>query len=108
MYTIIDYKEFENEVKDNDAVIFYFSHEKCSVCKVMLPKVEQMIASFFPKIKFVYSNTLHSPDIAAQNRIFVVPSILVYFTGKLYFQFSRNFSLDEIKEAIERPYNMMF
>ncbi len=108
MQTILNYKEFEEEVRNNDAIIFYFSHENCSVCKVMLPKIEQLIESFYPKIKLAYSNTINSPEIAAQNRIFAVPTVLIYFTGKLYFQFSRNFSMDEIKEAIERPYSMIF
>ncbi len=108
MYTVENYMEFEKEVENNDAVVFYFSHEKCSVCKVMLPKIEKMLEKSFPKVKMVYSNTLHAPDVAAQNRIFTVPSVLIYFAGKQYFQFSRNFSIDEIKEAIERPYNMLF
>ncbi len=108
MYAVESYKEFEREVEDNDAVVFYFSHEDCSVCRVMLPKIEQMLETSFPQIKLVYSNTHHFPDVAAQNRIFTVPSVLIYFAGKQYFQFSRNFSVEEIKKAIERPYSMCF
>ncbi len=108
MHTVNNYNEFSEEVRNNKSVIFYFSHQNCSVCKVLLPKVDQLINTTFPEIKLIYCNTQSSPEVAAQNRIFTVPSVLIYFEGKQYFQFSRNFSIDQIKEAIERPYKMIF
>ncbi len=108
MNTVKSYNDFINEVNNNKAVVFYFSHKDCSVCKVILPKLEHLFESNFPQIKLLYCNTKTAPEIAAQNRIFTVPSVLIYFEEKQYFQFSRNFSIDEIKTAIERPYKMIF
>ncbi len=100
--------EFQQQVNKQQAVLFYFSNDNCSVCKVLLPKVEELIKEEFPQMQTFYINTKNSADIAAQNRIFTVPTALIYFEGKSYFQFSRNFSLNQLKDAIKRPYQLIF
>jgi thiol-disulfide isomerase/thioredoxin len=34
--------------------LLYFSHQNCGVCKVLRPKVEQMIGEYFPQLEFSY------------------------------------------------------
>lgn len=78
------------------------------VCKVLKPKIENLVVNNFPKMKLYYiDNKLH-PEIAAQNSIFTNPTILVYFDKKEYFRRSRNVGIEELKDLIERPYNMLF
>jgi thioredoxin-like negative regulator of GroEL len=108
MEIISTINDFQHQVNKQQAVIFYFSNDNCSVCKVLLPKVEELIEEEFPLVQTFYINTQNSADIAAQNRIFVAPTVLIYFEGKQYFQFSRNFSLNQLKEAIKRPYQLIF
>ncbi len=98
-----------NEViRDNDGALVYFSHEQCNVCKVLKPKVQHMLSENFPKIKMFYSDTVKYPEIAAQNSIFTVPTIIIYLDNKEFLRVSRNVSVVELTEKIKRPYELMF
>lgn len=106
--TIETIEEFNDLTEKEDAVLVYFSHEKCNVCKVLKPKVADLLQKDYPKVKMVYADTVISPEIAGQNSIFAVPTIVVYMGGREYIRKSRNIGIRELSEAIERPYNMMF
>jgi thioredoxin 1 len=101
-------QEFEQLVADRPAVLAWFSTPDCNVCKVLKPKVMELIMSEFPEISLVYVEINLQPEIAAQNRIFAVPTLVVYFDGKEFIRKSRNFGLDELRQELQRPYNMMF
>ncbi len=101
-------EEFEKFIEDQPAVLIYFSTKECNVCKVLKPKVKELVLSRFPEISLVYVETNLQPEIAAQNRIFAVPTLLVYFDGKEFIRKSRNFGLDELLQELERPYGLMF
>lgn len=105
---IQDYNEFSEAIQNEKAVLVYFSHEKCNVCKVLKPKIAELIEEKFPKIKMIYSDTVLDPETAGQNRIFAVPTILTFFEGQEFARKSRNISISELEEIIERPYNMIF
>jgi thioredoxin-like negative regulator of GroEL len=108
-YETIDSLEQLNEtIKNEDAVLVYFSHEKCNVCKVLKPKLAEMLKNKYPKIKMIYADTVKNPEIAGQNSIFAVPTIVTFMAGREYFRRSRNIGLTELSELIERPYNMIF
>lgn len=95
-------------IEKNDVVLVYFSHETCNVCKVLKPKIKDMILKKFPKIKLYYTDTVKTPEIAAQKNVFSVPTILCYFEGKETFRKSRNIGIEELEQHIQRPYNMIF
>jgi thioredoxin 1 len=101
-------QEFEQLVADRPAVLAWFSTPDCNVCKVLKPKVMELIMSEFPDISLVYVEINLQPEIAAQNRIFAVPTLVIYFDGKEFIRKSRNFGLDELRQELQRPYNMMF
>ena len=75
--TIENLEQYNEVIEKEDAVLFYFSHEQCSVCKVLKPKVAEMLTDEFPKAKMYYCDTKKSPELAAQNSIFAVPTILI-------------------------------
>lgn len=104
----IDKSDYDRFVKENPAVLAYFSTVECGVCKVLKPKVEEMISREFPEIKLVYVEINQSPEIAAQNRFFTVPVVLVYFEGREFFRKSRNFGVDELQNDLIRPYSLLF
>ncbi|MDY6801789.1 MAG: thioredoxin family protein [Bacteroidota bacterium] len=104
---ITNFEQF-NAAKKNKGCLIYFSHEKCNVCKVLKPKVHQLISEDFPKIKMFYCNTELYPKIAAQNSIFTVPTIIIFFDEKEFFRKSRNIGIQELKNDLERPYLIMF
>ena len=107
MFEIKDFEEF-NALKQEPALLAYFSTDACNVCKALKPKVQQLLEDEFPEIKMAYVRSDVLPDVAGQNRIFAAPTILVFFDGHEYIRESRNIGIGELREAIERPYQMMF
>ncbi|MEA1874955.1 MAG: thioredoxin family protein [Bacteroidota bacterium] len=106
--TIENLDALNNLLHNQDAVLLYFSHDKCNVCKVLKPRIAELLAADFPKMEMYYVNTEKLPEVAGQHRIFAVPSILVFFQGRESFRYSRNLSVTELAVAIDRPYSMMF
>jgi len=95
-------------IQGKDAVLVYFSTEECQVCKVLKPRVADLVESDFPLLGTAYADINRFPGFAAQHRVFTAPTIIVFFEGKEYIRKSRSFSLDELKSDIERIYNRMF
>jgi thioredoxin-like negative regulator of GroEL len=88
--------------------VLYFSYQNCGVCKVLRPKVEQMLEKNFPKLTFSYVDIEKSPVIAAGHSVFTVPVILVFFEGQEFYRFARGIGVGELQRSIERPYNLKF
>lgn len=101
-------EEYDDFVKGNSASLVYISTPACSVCKVLKPKIVELIKLKFPKIKMGYVDSQKLPEVAAQNRIFSVPTIIIYFDGKEFIRKSRNIGLAEFCIELERPYKMFF
>lgn len=106
--TIASLEEFNKTRSELPGVLFYFSHEKCNVCKVLKPKIHDLLQSEFKKIEMYYCDTVLYPEIAGQNSIFTVPTILVYFDGKEFLRKSRNIGIDELGNELKRPYSIFF
>jgi thioredoxin 1 len=108
MEPINSIQEFTNVLAENEAVLAYFSTESCSVCKVLKPKVSEMIARSFPKMKAVFVESDQLPELAAQHRVFTAPTVVVFFEGRETIRKSRAFGVDELKSEIQRPYSLLF
>ncbi|MFO7827320.1 MAG: thioredoxin family protein [Bacteroidales bacterium] len=104
---ITNFEEF-NTAQKNRGCLIYFSHQKCNVCKVLKPKIHQLLSDHFPEIKMFYCDTELYPEIAAQNSIFTVPTIIIFFDQKEFFRKSRNIGIQELTKDLERPYSLMF
>jgi hypothetical protein len=94
--------------EEEPALLAYFSTEACNVCKVLKPKVEELIANEFPKFKLAYIKSDRLPEVAAQNQVFAAPTIIVYFEGRETIRKSRNIGIGELQREIQRPYEMIF
>ena len=105
---IQSFDEFYKLRESEPALLGYFSNEACNVCKVLKPKVAELVKSEFPKIKLVYIKSDVFPEIAAQNQVFAAPTILVFFEGREYIRKSRNIGIGELFQEIQRPYSMIF
>jgi len=101
-------EEFSRMKQEEPALLAYFSTDACNVCKVLKPKVYELIQDEFPKLKMVYVKSDVLPDVAGQHQVFAAPTILVFFDGREYIRKSRNIGLDELRREIERPYSMIF
>jgi len=100
--------EFNQMKQDEPALLAYFSTDACNVCKVLKPKVDELVQSEFPQLKMVYVKSDVLPDIAGQHQVFAAPTILVFFDGRETIRKSRNIGLDELRREIDRPYSMIF
>lgn len=103
-----NFAEFQEFIEKHEAVIAYYSHNMCSVCSVLKPKLKEMLATHFPKINFIYINIRETPEIPSQQSIFTVPTVIVYFEGKEFIRKSRSFGVDELQMELERPYEILF
>ncbi len=100
-------EEYE-KVKKQQGVLFYFSHDECNVCKVLKPKIHEMLRDHFPEMKMYYVNVRETPEIAGQESVFAVPTVSVRFDGREFFRKSRNIGIDELNNMILRPYSLLF
>ncbi|MBN2742354.1 MAG: thioredoxin family protein [Marinilabiliaceae bacterium] len=100
--------ELETLISQTPLLVAYFSHNDCSVCRVMKPKVEELLKTHYPNAIFCYVNTHEQPAWAAQQSVFTVPTVIGYVLGKETFRLSRNFAIAELGERIDRIYPLLF
>ena len=105
---IQSFEEFLQLKEKETALLAYFSTEACNVCKVLKPKVAELIQTEFPKVKLIYIKSDILPEVAAQNQVFAAPTILIFFEGREYIRKSRNIGINELYRELERPYSMIF
>lgn len=101
-------EELNTLVSSAPALLLYFFNDSCAPCVVLRPKVEQLIAVEFPKMKHAYINAARHPLMAASNNVFASPTIIAFFDGKETFRVSKYISLDELAGRIARYYDMIF
>lgn len=97
-----------NEAKANKAVAIYFHSPECSVCNVLLPKLDNMLMEYFPKLPLCVIKANEMLELCASLQVFAYPSVLIYFEGKETLRLSRNINLASLSKMLERPYDLMF
>ena len=106
--TIGTEQEFQEILKNNLGVLFYFSTISCSVGEALEPKVIDLLAREYPKIPFYFIDMNASPEVSAKNNVFVEPTILVFFDGKETIRKSRIVSIPDLSNSISRIYKLAF
>ena len=94
-------------IKENPAVMLYFSAPTCNVCHALKPKLLEAIESNFEEFKIVSIDTSVEQEVAAHFNVFAIPTVLVFLEGREFLRKSRHMSVDEVVREIERPYTMM-
>jgi len=102
-----DVKTINETIENNSFVLGYFTTTSCNVCKDLLPKLEKMLERF-PEIKSIKGEADVEKRIAGEFSVFAVPTIILFIEGKETFRYARNVGIDELKEKIERYYNMFY
>ncbi len=97
----MDLKEFSQLVSNKSILIAYFSHDDCSVCQVLRPKVENWLREI-PQVEFIYINTILNPEISGQYIVFSVPTIIIFIDGREAKRYSRHFSMHDLQTFVER------
>ncbi len=88
--------------------IIYIYNEKCSVCRALMPKVENLISEEFPKIELEILNIEKYPKKVAEYNVFAAPTLILIIEGKESLRYVRNFSIFELRNKIERYYKLLF
>ncbi len=104
MYRI---KEIEKTVKDNLAVMLYFSAPTCNVCHALKPKLLDAIETNFKEFKIMSIDISIEQEIAAHYSVFAIPTVLIFLDGREFLRKSRHMSVDEVVREIRRPYEIM-
>ncbi len=86
---------------ENPLTLLYFTSATCSVCKVLRPKVEALVAEN-PLWHFEYINTEESREIAGQKLIFAVPTLLFMAEGRELTRYSRHFAMQDLETTLHR------
>ena len=100
-------KEIEQTIKENIAVMLYFSAPTCNVCHALKPKLLEAIDENFKEFEIVSVDTSVSQDIAAHFSVFAIPTVLVFLDGREFLRKSRHMSVGEVIGEIKRPYEIM-
>jgi len=100
--------DIQSIIQNKQAILIYFYNESCAPCKVLRPKVQELVETEFSKMEFILINAELYPSTAAEYGIYASPTILVFFESKEYMRESKNISINELYTKIQRFYEMLF
>ncbi len=95
-----------NGLKSKGALFILFGGEHCSVCQGLKPQLASIIEQQFTEMQAVYVDCEKSPDICAQHSIFSLPVVMAYIDGMKVMEMARVFSIGQLVENIQRPYDL--
>lgn len=104
----VNISDIQNFIKEHQSVLLYFYNDSCAPCKVLRPKVKELVETEFPEMDFLYLNAEEFPATAAEYGVFASPTILVFFESKEYIRESKNISISELYDKIDRIYKMIY
>ena len=96
-------ESIEQTIKDNLAVMLYFSAPTCNVCKALKPKLVDAIETNFDQFEIVSVDVSETPDISSHYSVFAIPTVLVFLDGREFLRKSRHMSIAEVINSIKRP-----
>jgi len=94
-------------IKENLAVMVYFSAPTCNVCHALKPKLLETLNANFKEFVVESVDISTEEDIAPHFGVFAIPTVLVFLDGKEFLRKSRHMSVDEVIKEIKRPYEIM-
>ncbi|WP_345993420.1 thioredoxin family protein [Sulfurimonas sp. HSL-1716] len=101
-------ESINNIIKENPAVMLYFSAPTCNVCHALKPKLLEAVSENFETFEIVSIDISTDADIAAHYSVFAIPTVLVFLDGREFLRKSRHMSVGEVINEIKRPYEIMF
>jgi len=94
-------------IKENIAVMVYFSAPTCNVCHALKPKLIEELDANFPAFVVESVDISTEEEIAPHFGVFAIPTVLIFLDGKEFLRKSRHMSVDEVMSEIRRPYEIM-
>jgi len=100
-------QNIEKSIKENLAVMVYFSAPTCNVCHSLKPKLMEALDANFKEFVVERVDISVEEDIAPHFGVFAIPTVLVYLDGKEFLRKSRHMSVSDVISEIKRPYEIM-
>ena len=94
-------------IKENPAVMLYFSAPTCNVCHALKPKLLEAMNENFKTFEIESIDVSTDAEIAAHFSVFAIPTVLVFLDGREFLRKSRHMSVGEVINEIKRPYEIM-
>ncbi|MEA3522890.1 MAG: thioredoxin family protein [Campylobacterota bacterium] len=98
----------QSTLKNEPAVMIYFSAPTCNVCHALKPKLLKALHSNFESFEVISIDIVQTPEIAAHFSVFAIPTVLIFLDNQEFLRKSRHMSVDEVIAQIQRPYTIMF
>jgi len=100
-------ENIEKSIKENIAVMVYFSAPTCNVCHALKPKLMEALDTNFKEFVVESVDISVEEDIAPHFDVYAIPTVLVFLDGKEFLRKSRHMSVHEVISEIKRPYEIM-
>jgi len=100
-------QNIQNTIKENLAVMVYFSAPSCNVCHALKPKLLEALDKNFEDFKVESVDISLHEDIAPHFGVLSIPTVLIFLDSKEFLRKSRHMSVDEVIKEIKRPYEIM-
>lgn len=98
----------EDLVHETPGLVVLFTEAGCHVADAVEPKLAALLHQEFPQLRFTVVSRSDSPHLISRYGVVAYPTVITFFAGKETARFTRAFSLDEVAQALERPYGLMF
>ena len=108
MHSIQDDAALQAVLQREPAALILFGGPTCGVCAAVKPRLEALMAARFPRLFMGYVDCEASPELAAQQGVYALPVVRVYFEGHRFTERARVFGLEALAAEVERPYGLMF
>jgi thioredoxin-like negative regulator of GroEL len=100
--------QWDQFIPNQPAALVLFGGKKCGVCQALKPRIEAIFQEQYPKIALAYIDCQSSGlKLCASRSVFSLPVIQLWFEGQFFSEFVRNFSLAQLTQAAERPYQFL-
>ncbi len=107
MQVVVDSEQLQDVLRCHSAVLVLYGSPTCGVCTVLKPRLLDLLKERFPQLKPVYVDCAASPGLSAQEGIFTLPVVRVYFEGQRFVERVRVFALQALAQDIQRPYDLI-
>lgn len=109
MQTLSHPEDLDAALAEHPAVLVLFGGRHCGVCRALEAPLATLLAEEFPRLQAFRADCQgEAAALCAQQRVFSLPVVRLWFQGQPFGEFVRVFSLGELREAIRRPYAALY
>ncbi|MFU8837414.1 MAG: thioredoxin family protein [Thiohalomonadaceae bacterium] len=104
----LDTQQFAELLASESALAVYFSADSCSVCHNLYPRIEQMLAEYYPRFRVLKIQVNTATALAAQMGVLSVPTLIIFLDHREQQRYVRQMSVEGLRQDLQRPYALLF